>query len=713
MPTAKLTRNQLCVSISVVLALVTFLLYLPARHNGLTNFDDDGYITNNSHVNTGLTAANIHWAFTQVHAGYWIPLTWISHMVDCQLFGLNAGYHHLISVLFHIANTLLLFFWLYRLTAAIWRSAFVAALFAWHPLHVESVAWACERKDVLSMFFWMLALIAYAHYVKQQEGQKYSNAIRNYLLALLMFACGLMSKPMVVTLPCVLLLVDFWPLGRFTTTGATTGIRRFGMLFLEKIPFFALAAVGSAIGFLTQTIGGAVSGDTLSYRVMNALGSYIRYISKIFWPTNLSIFYPFPAHGMLGMAIASVFLLGICSFIIIFLSRRWPYLFMGWFWFLGTLAPVIGVIQAGSQSMADRFTYIPSIGFFILITWGAADFFSSPSGKKFIAVAAVVALSACCVLTSIQISYWVSSITVFRHALAVTTDNYVADACLGQALDAIGDDTGALPYCQQAVQINPDYPPGQFFLGVVLWKKGDENDALVHLNTAAQAESYDSIFQYDLGKFLLEHGQGDRAAARFSAALDDDPEFPEAYNALGKTYLKQGKLPQAAAALSKAVALEPGNAQFHYDLGTVLLTGSQTDRAIAEFLEAVRLKPDFADAQENLAVALAGQGQLAEAIGHFSQVAELRPNDPEAHFNLGLAYLNNHQPVDAAAQFSEELRLAPNLAKAHYRLAQALEEANQPAEAVAHYREALRLTPNFTEAQKEMDEILAAHPQLH
>jgi len=711
MPTAKLTKNQLFAAICLVLAVGTFILFLPVRHNGFTNFDDDGYITENPHINSGLNWPDIRWGFEHVEQGYWIPLTWISHMTDCQFFGLNAGAHHLMSVLIHIANTLLLFLWLKQLTGAIWRSAFVAALFAWHPLHVESVAWACERKDVLSTFFWMLTLVAYAHYVKSRMSRRYSIAVINYLLALLLFACGLMSKPMVVTLPCVLLLVDFWPLGRLAIPGGFS-VRSLSMLLLEKVPFFALAATGSAIGFLTQTVGGAVSSDTLSYRITNALASYLRYISKFFWPTDLAIFYPFLTHGLHSLAIASVVLLTVCSVAFVLLSRQWPYLLVGWFWFLGTLVPVIGVIQAGSQSMADHFTYIPGIGIFILVTWGLADFFGSSRGKQFLAVAAVAALAACLVLTSIQITYWRSSITVFSHALAVTTDNYVADACLGQALDAIGDDDDALKCCRNAVQINHYYSPGHFFLGIVLWKKGDAKGAYDQLNIASKTEGDNPIVQYNFGKFLLEQGRVDEAVARFNAALDDEPAFAEAHNALGKTFLKQGKFQPAAAELSRAVTLKPDDAQFHYDLGTVLLHNSRADQAITEFSEAVRLKPDFAQAHENLAVALAGQGKLDQAIEHFSKVVQLRPEDPEARFNLGFACLQDHQPAAAAAQFSEEVRLTPNQTRAQFRLAQALEQQNDFAKAVVHYRQALRLTPNFPEAKKDLDEILAAHPDL-
>jgi tetratricopeptide (TPR) repeat protein len=708
MPTAKLTKKQLYMSLGAVLALATVILYWPMTRDGFTNFDDDGYITGNSHVTAGLTWPGIIWAFKSGYAANWHPLTWISHMIDCQLFDLNPAGHHFMNLLFHTANTLLLFILLNMMTGAIWRSAFVAALFAWHPMHVESVAWAAERKDVLSAFFWMLTLIAYAKHAKGDGSRvagKKSLFSPSYWLALFFFACGLMSKPMVVTLPFVLLLLDFWPLQRFKQS-TTPG------LVIEKIPFLALAFIGSVVTYCVQKTGGAVSADSFSFRIQNAMWAYERYIAKLFWPTDLAIVYPFPTYGLFVPAVIATVLLAICSISFIFLSKRIPYFFTGWFWFLGTLVPVIGIVQVGSASMADRYSYLPSIGLFILVTWGLADLFGSPHGKKFLIVAAITALAVCLVLTSIQITYWRSSITLFRHTREVTTDNYVADACLGQALDVAGDDTSALIYCREAVRLDPDYSPGQFFLGTVLWNLGETKEAFDRLNTAARVAPHDPGFQYNLGKFLLEHGSPDKAAAQFTAALRINPDFPEAHNALGKTYLRQGKLPQAADELSKAVALEPGNAQYHYDLGTVLLAGSQTDQAIAEFLQAVRLQPDFADAQENLAVALAGQGKLPEAITHFSKVVQLQSNNPDARFNLGFAYLNNHQPAAAAAQFTEELRLAPNQTKAHYRLAQALEQENKPAEAASHYREALRLTPNFPDAQKELDEILAAHPEF-
>jgi tetratricopeptide (TPR) repeat protein len=718
-----------------MLALVTLVVYWPITHHGFTNFDDDGYITGNSHVKSGLTWSGMVWAFENTETTNWHPLTWISHMVDCQLYGLNPGSHHLTNLLFHIANTLLLFLLLNELTGALWRSAFVAALFAWHPLHIESVAWAAERKDVLSAFFWMLTLIAYTRYAQKRSraegrGSRESSALPaldsrlwtlDYGLALFFFACGLMSKSMVVTLPFVLLLIDFWPLNRFRWAGKTSPsnseaasvIKMNAGLILEKLPFFALAAAGSVATYLVQKTSGAVSNDTLSFRMANALWSYMRYIFKTFWPADLAVIYPFPSHWLAGLAIVAAALLVIGSGLFIFLAGRHPCLLVGWFWFLGTLVPVIGLVQIGSQSMADRYMYIPSIGLFILVVWGLNDLPGSwPQKQKIVVLAGTAALAGCLACTWVQLKYWQDSISLFRHAMEVTTDNHVACACLAQALDAIGQEDEALILCTNAVRIEPNYPPGQFFLGMILLKKGKSEEALNHLSAAARLAPFDTTMHYNFGKVLLDFDRPKEAAACFIATLGNNPNFTEAHNGLGKAYWKQGKLDQATNQLSQAVTLEPDNPQFHYDFGTVLLANSNVNEAIAQFSEALRLKSDDADAHGNLAVAFIRQGRAREAVIHFSEAVRLQPNDPERRFNLGLALLDNHQPAEAAFQFSEELRLAPDETKAHYRLAQALQQQNKLAGAVRHYREALRLLPDFPEAKAALDQILSTNPNL-
>jgi tetratricopeptide (TPR) repeat protein len=535
-----------------------------------------------------------------------------------------------------------------------------------------------------------------------------------------------MSKPMVVTLPFVLLLLDFWPLNRFSgfqfqissseepsTLNPQPSTKSAARLIYEKLPFFALAAAGSVVTYWVQKTGGAVSEDTLPFRMANALGSYVRYIFKTFWPADLAVIYPFPSHWLAGLAIVAAALLVIGSGLFIFLAGRHPCLLVGWFWFLGTLVPVIGLVQIGSQSMADRYMYIPSIGLFILVVWGLNDLPGSwPQKQKIVTLAGTVALAGCLACTWVQLKYWQDSISLFRHAMEVTTDNYVACACLAQALDAIGQEDEALILCTNAVRIEPNYPPGQFFLGMVLLKKGKSEEALSHLSAAARLAPFDTTMHYNFGKVLLDFDRPKEAAACFIATLDNNPNFTEAHNGLGKAYWKQGKLDQATNQLSQAVMLEPDNPQFHYDFGTVLLANSNVDEAIAQFSEALRLKSDDADAHGNLAVAFIRQGRAREAVLHFSEAVRLQPNDPERRFNLGLALLDNHQPAEAACQFSEELRLKPDETKAHYRLAQALQQQNKLAGAVEHYREALRLTPEFPEAKAALDQILSTDPTL-
>jgi tetratricopeptide (TPR) repeat protein len=689
MSTTKLTQNPLFAIICLALAVVTLAVYWPLTSHPFINFDDDDYIVGNTHVTSGLTWTNVAWAFQTGAAANWHPLTWISHMIDCDLYGLNPGGHHLTNLLFHIANTLLLFLLLKQMTGTMWRSAFVAALFAWHPLHVESVAWASERKDTLSAFFWMLTLLAYARYAKKPN-------VAGYLLALLLFACGLMSKPMVVTLPFVLLLLDFWPLNRLRlpdfgaesnlenvparNPAAKSWTRMAFFLVVEKIPFFALAAAASAATFLVQKNAGAFWQSPFPLRMANAVLAYVRYISKIFWPADLAIVYPYPHHWPALFVAGAVLLLVAWSALFVFRTKQNPYLIVGWLWFLGTLVPTIGLVQVGAQSMADRYTYIPSIGLFILIVWGANDLLDlRPELKKFLPLAGGAALAGCLAVTSLQLNYWQSGIQLFGRAIAVTTDNYVACNTLGKAFERAGQKDKALFLYSEAVRLEPRYPQGQFNLAMSLLEYGKTAEALAHLKIAANLTPHDPDIQYDLGTYFLQHDQLEEAAHRFNIALADRPEFPEAHNALGSVLSRQNKL----------------------------------DEAIGQFSEALRLKPDFAVAHQNWAATLVKQKKITQAIPHFAEAVRLKPDDPEALFNFGLALFDNHQPAEAAAQFSGELRLTPNETKAHYRLALALQQQNKLAEAVIQYRAALRLTPNFPEAKTALDALLTAHPELN
>jgi tetratricopeptide (TPR) repeat protein len=534
---AHLTRKQLSRVIYFALAVVTLLIYLPMLWHGFVNYDDPDYILGNAHVTGGLTWANVVWAFTSNDAANWHPLTWLSHMMDCQLFGVNPAGHHLMNLLFHTANTLLLFLLLEKLTGALWRSFFVAALFAWHPLHVESVAWASERKDVLSAFFWMLTILCYAKAVTsdkwQVTGKRPNSSLIThhsslYWLSLIFFACGLMSKPMVVTLPFVLLLLDFWPLGRMRS--AECGMRNVAFLLFEKIPFFALSLASCLITYHAQS-GALWSSNSLTFhfRLANALMSYVRYISKMFWPTDLALIYPYPHFWPMAGVIGVAVLLALLSAIFMLQAKRFPYLPVGWFWFLGTLVPAIGLVQVGVQAMADRYTYLPSIGIFILVVWGVNDLLNSqPQKIKIAAFAGSIALAGCLAATSVQLRYWRSSPELFLHTVEVTQDNYAADDCLGKALEIIGQNNAAGKLYAQAVGIEPDYPMAQFDLGMNLLERGDPDGASNHLAIAVQLLPRNPVMQFDFGTYLSQHGNPAEAAAHFKAALDDQPDFLEA-----------------------------------------------------------------------------------------------------------------------------------------------------------------------------------------
>ena len=649
--TAKLTKNQLTALICLALALVTTALYWPISHHDFVNFDDDDYITNNSHVQAGLTWGGVIWAFQTGAAANWHPLTWLSHMLDCQLYGLYPGGHHSTNLLFHVVNTLLLFLWLRQLTGALWRSAFVAALFAWHPLHVESVAWAAERKDVLSAFFWMLTLMAYTRYARRVRGDNWQvtrtasflsrvtcHVSPYYFLALFFFACGLMSKPMVVTLPFVLLLLDFWPLNRFSsfqsqissseepsTLNHQPSTESAFRLIYEKLPFFALTLAAGVVTYFVQTSGRTLWSPAerpFSSRVANALWAYERYISKTFWPADLSIYYTHPYHWPVALVIGAALLLALWSGLFLLRARQNPYLLVGWFWFLGTLIPTIGLVQVGSQSMADRYMYIPSVGLFILVAWGINDFLNwRPHWRRITTFAGGVALAGCLVGTEIQLSYWQNSIKLFRHAIEVTTDNFVAYTCLGETLSDLGLKKEAMMLCGEAVEISPNSPVAQYNFGMALLQNDRLDEALAHLDAAARLAPHNSEVQYNFGLFLLLHNKSDEAASHFAAALVERPDFAEA----------------------------------HYHLAQALSQQHKSKEAIFHYREALRLKPDFADALNELAWILAtapdsGLRSGTEAVQLAKRACELAQNQQAAFLTtLSAAYAETGRFSDAIA----------------------------------------------------------------
>ena len=547
--------------VGLLLALATLLVYLPAARDAFLIYDDGTYVTDNRVVQQGLTWAGVKWAFTTGHGGNWHPATWLSHMLDCSLFDLNPGAHHVVNAFLHALNTALLFALLFRLTAALWPAAFVAALFAWHPLHVESVAWVSERKDVLSTCFGLLALWAYVSYASHKP----ASATRFYLLSLFCFALGLMAKPMLVTLPFVMLLLDYWPLQRLSTLHAPRSTLR--RLMLEKWPFFLLTAVSCVVTYLAQRQGEAVmtlQQLSLPLRIANALIAYVLYLAKMIWPVNLAVFYPLPGHisWIRMMAAEAVLVLGVISWGAWRLRRICPCLLTGWLWFLGTLVPVIGLVQVGSAAMADRYTYFPMVGVLIAIAYGARDLVRRrPGCRTAVGAAGVAAPLLCVLLTERQLHYWRDSESLFAHTLAVTENNAYAMNNYGVTQELAGRKEAALAWYRKAVQIDPGNVQAQYNLGNVLDKLGQPEAARRELLKAVDLDPGQAYLHNTLGTVLVELGRFDEAARQFAEAQRLDPTDAWVPFETGMLYLKQGREAEAVDQFRLALRLDPDNFQ--------------------------------------------------------------------------------------------------------------------------------------------------------
>src|SRR6266699_177177 len=577
------------VFICLWLALVTRLVYEPVFHAQFIGFDDPEYVTANLHILSGVTVANLRWAFVTNHTANWHPVTWISLMLDSQFFGPRAGAFHAVNLLLHVANTLLLFLWLQHATGAKWRGALVAALFALHPLHVESVAWISERKDVLSTLFWMLALVTYTDYAK-------TGRISRYFFALLLFGIGLMAKPMLVSLPCVLLLLDYWPLRRFAE-------HRTFRLLIEKLPFLALSIASSVVTLLVQREKAMTSLDTIPIflRLENAVLAYVAYIGKMFSPTGLAVIYPYNLHPSAIRALLSRATLVVVSAAVIRIGRHKPYLVTGWFWFLITLAPVIGIVQVGSQSMADRYTYVPLIGLFVILAWGGWEALSLLRIPRLVqALGASMALVLCAGLTRAQLRYWHDSIALFQHAVNVTVANGVAEGNLGYALAEQEEHDKAIPHYKAALQ--------------------SYSKAVLQSYPRTNATVWNNF-----GSSLAATGKLEEAINAFQNALKLDPSMGDAHQNLALALARSGRLQESLIHLGDAARLEPENARVHNIYAVMLGAAGRTDEAMQEFQTALRLAPDSAATHAKLANLLAKQHARDEAMAHYLEALRLNP----------------------------------------------------------------------------------------
>jgi len=585
--------------LAAALAVASLAVYGQVIGHQFINLDDDTYIRENRMVIGGLTLKGIAWAFTTFYDSNWHPLTWLSHMVDSQIFGPNAGGHLLVNALTHVANTLLLFLFLKRVTGASWRSAIVAALFALHPLHVESVAWAIERKDTLSTFFGLLSLLAYARYAEAPSWKR-------YMLVALWLGLGLMAKPTLVTWPFVLLLLDYWPLRRLEWQPAD-GIGRFAKawvpLIREKLPLFCLVAASMIVTYLAQSYAGTRAFVEASFllRLSNALAAYGKYLFLTVWPSGLAVNYPLLPEGVPVWQVAgAVVLLLAITAIAIREARKRPYLITGWLWFLGTLVPVIGLVQVGGgRAMADRYYYIPSIGLFMAIIFGLADLAVAwRIGRVTIAAVSAIVLLILSSLTVLQVSRWRDSITLFEWTLSVTSNNALIHNQLGVILNRQGKHDEAVAHFTEALRIKPDYFHALANMGWALGQQGKAAEAMSFLQRALTVRPDSADTHRQLGLILARQGKNDDALREFVKANPNDFDIRVR---LGETLTRQGKLSEAIAQLNEALRIKPDNADVHNNLGLLLLMTGQPEKSLPHFSAALRLKPDLAVAQDNLA----------------------------------------------------------------------------------------------------------------
>ena len=651
-PTASHPRTV--AGLCVALALGVLMVFGQTVRHDFVNFDDEAYVSRNSHINKGLTREGIVRAFTHGHAGNWHPLTSMSHMLDCQLYGLNAAGHHLTSVLLHAAAAILLFLVLREMTGALWPSAFVAAVFAIHPLRAESVAWVAERKDVLSGLFFMLTLGAYVRYVRHPF------TLWRYLAVALCLALGLMSKPMLVTLPFVLLLLDYWPLGRLkpgshaTESPLTPSLTQ---VLLEKIPLLALSVAASAATVMIQT-GAMAPADylPLSRRIGNALISYVTYLTQMFYPVGLAVFYPYrPQDLRLWEAALALVLLTAISAGAFVLRRTRPYLLVGWLWYLGMLVPVIGFIQVGGQAYADRYTYLPQIGIALLVAWAVKDISASwPYRRQALGAAGLTVTFALMVAAWIQTSYWRTSESLWTRTLVVTPGNGVAHNSLGMALETQGRAAEALQHYQTALGILPDFVLLNYNMGRILFSYGRVHESVPYFQRVIQIGADDerifALAHYYLGVVLIGQGRPGEAIAHLQVPLRVIPDDAKVHNNMGAALAGLGRLDEAIERFRKAVRLDAAYAEAYYNLGAVLTDAGRLEEAIDASRRALRIKPDYARAHVSLGRALVTQGKTAEAIEHFRRAVELKPDYSEAWIRLHLAQNSLGKPETPAPQ---------------------------------------------------------------
>jgi len=646
---------------AVLLFLLVTWTFLPSLRNGFIEYDDSVYVFNNEQVRRGLTLGGLGWALTDTSTGNWHPLTWLTHMADAQLYGDAPWGHHLTSVLLHALNASLLFLVLRRMTGKPWAGLAAAALFGLHPMRVESVTWICERKDVLSGFFWITSLGAYVRYA-EERAQASPKAGRFFAASLLLFAGGLMSKPVLVTFPFVLWLVDFWPLHRWRQATWRALVR-------EKIPFLVLTVIVCGATFIAQKRTGMMNPlADLNFleRLQNAPVAYVRYLAKTFWPVDLCALYPHPGHWAEGTVIGAVALLVGISAVSAWQWRRRPCLLMGWLWFLGTLVPMIGLVQVGAQSLADRYSYLPSIGLWLALSVALADL---PRRWQSALLGLLIGLAVAAIaLTRAQISWWRNNVSVWRHAVAVTQNNYEAHYRLARALAIQGDLDGAILEFGRVVALRPRYAEAHYSLGKAYALQGRLDEALAQFQKAVAIEPGNVVALNNEGNILLQRGQWAAASARFRSVLEIQPDNAPAHGNLGYALAQMGAVDDALAHLRRAVELQPRNASAHNNLGSLLLRQARFTEAAAQFQTALQIEPDSVEARSNLGSALLAAGRFTEAVPQFRAAVARQPDSAALHCNLGIALRREGHRDEALRELETAVRLKPDYAEARNQL---------------------------------------------
>jgi len=683
----------------LVIIVVTLAVFWQVNHYDFVNFDDQVYVTENTHIQSGITLEGFRWAFSTKDTGLWNPLVWLSLMFDYQLHDLNAGGYHLTNLILHVMSALLLFWLFNRMTGAIWRSAFVAAFFALHPLHVESVAWIAERKDVLSAFFWMLTLCLYVYYTEKP-------VIRRYLLVLFCFACALMSKPMVITLPIVMILLDYWPLDRLQSDKKKLSETKIaGIIPLwqlkEKITFFILSAF---IAFITLYAPNkpSVKHFPLSSRVANALVSFVTYLEKTFWPHDLAVFYPFPDQiPAWEVLFASLLILVICTAVIV-AAKRLPYLFVGWLWYAITILPVIGIIQISSSApyaMADRYHYLPSIGIGIMLAWGIPLLFPREDIRRIILFpVGIIIVTIMSFLSWNQCGYWKDNYELFNHALQVTKDNNLAHNSFGRSLLIKGKIEEAIDHFNEAIRLKPDNILSYYNRGAAYAKSGRHQRATEDYTQAIRLKPDYADAYNNRGLSFGELGQHQLAIENYTEAILLKPDYADAYNNRGIAYGKLGRHHRAIEDYTEAIRLKPDDADAYSNRGIAYDKLGQHQSAIEDYKQSTRRNPDLAQSYYNRGIACGELGQHQQAIENYTEAIRLKSDYVDAYNNRGIVYGKLGQHQRAIEDYTEAIRLKPDHAEAHSNRGVAYVNLDQYQRAIEDYNEALRLKPDDADA---------------